>query len=92
MKSRAAVAFAAGEPLEIATRPFQLVTARSWKGTAFGGARGRTDIPKIVDWYMDMDGKIQIDPLITHTMPLEEINNAFTMMHSGESIRSVVIY
>ena len=58
--------------------------------TAFGGARGRTDVPKIVDWYMD--GKIQIDPLITHTMPLEEINNAFTMMHSGESIRSVVIY
>ena len=90
MKSRAAVAFASGEPLEIATRPLQLVTGRSWKGTAFGGARGRTDIPKIVDCYMD--GKIQIDPLITHTMPLEEINNAFTMMHSGESIRSVVIY
>ena len=80
----------AGAGQEIATRPFQLVTGRSWKGTAFGGARGRTDIPKIVDWYMD--GKIQIDPLITHTMPLEEINNAFTMMHSGESIRSVVIY
>mgnify|MGYP003314668058 FL=1 len=67
----------AGAGQEIATRPFQLVTGRSWKGTAFGGARGRTDVPKIVDWYMD--GKIQIDPLITHTMPLEEINNAFTM-------------
>ena len=80
----------AGAGQEIATRPFQLVTGRSWKGTAFGGARGRTDVPKIVDWYMD--GKIQIDPLITHTMPLEEINNAFTIMHSGESIRSVVIY
>ena len=80
----------AGAGQEIATRPFQLVTGRSWKGTAFGGARGRTDVPKIVDWYMD--GKIQIDPLITQTMPLEEINNAFTMMHSGESIRSVVIY
>ena len=80
----------AGAGKEIATRPFQLVTGRSWKGTAFGGARGRTDVPKIVDWYMD--GKIQIDPLITHTMPLEEINNAFTMMHSGKSIRSVVIY
>ena len=80
----------AGAGQEIATRPFQLVTGRSWRGTAFGGARGRTDVPKIVDWYMD--GKIQIDPLITHTMPLEEINNAFTMMHSGESIRSVVVY
>ena len=80
----------AGAGQEIATRPFQLVTGRSCKGTAFGGARGRTDVPKIVDWYMD--GKIQIDPLITHTVPLEEINNAFTMMHSGESIRSVVIY
>ena len=80
----------AGAGQEIATRPCQLVTGRSCKGTAFGGARGRTDVPKIVDWYMD--GKIQIDPLITHTMPLEEINNAFTMMHSGESIRSVVIY
>ena len=80
----------AGAGQEIATRPFQLVTGRSWKGTAFGGARGRTDVPKIVDWYMD--GKIQIDPLITHTMPLEEINNAFTMMHTGESIRSEVIY
>ena len=80
----------AGAGQEIATRPFRLVTGRTCKGTAFGGARGRTDVPKIVDWYMD--GKIQIDPLITHTMPLEEINNAFTMMHSGESIRSVVIY
>ncbi len=75
---------------EIATRPFQLVTGRVWKGTAFGGARGRTDTPKIVDWYMD--GKIEIDPMITHTMPLEDINRAFDLMHSGESIRSVVIY
>jgi len=75
---------------EIATRPFQLVTGRVWKGTAFGGARGRTDVPKIVDWYMD--GKIQIDPMITHTMPLEKINDAFDLMHQGESIRSVVIY
>ena len=75
---------------EIATRPFQLVTGRTWKGTAFGGARGRTDTPKIVDWYMDK--KIEIDPLITHTMPLEDINKAFDLMHSGESIRSVVIY
>ena len=80
----------AGAGQEISTRPFQLVTGRSWKGTAFGGARGRTDVPRIVDWYMD--GKIQIDPLITHTMPLEEINNAFDLMHKGESIRSVVIY
>tara|TARA_Y100000994_G_scaffold227310_1_gene210839 strand:- start:180 stop:1286 length:1107 start_codon:yes stop_codon:yes gene_type:complete len=80
----------AGAGQEIATRPFQLVTGRSWKGTAFGGARGRTDVPKIVDWYMD--GKIQIDPLITHTMALDDINNAFTMMHNGESIRSVVVY
>ena len=80
----------AGAGKEIATRPFQLVTGRSWKGTAFGGARGRTDVPKIVDWYMD--GKIQIDPLITHTMGLHDINNAFTMMHNGESIRSVVVY
>ena len=80
----------AGAGQEIATRPFQLVTGRSWKGTAFGGARGRTDVPRIVDWYMD--GKIQIDPLITHTMPLEEINNAFALMHKGESIRSVVVY
>jgi S-(hydroxymethyl)glutathione dehydrogenase/alcohol dehydrogenase len=75
---------------EIATRPFQLVTGRVWRGTAFGGARGRTDVPTIVDWYMD--GKIQIDPMITHTMPLERINEAFDLMRSGESIRSVVIY
>ena len=75
---------------EISTRPFQLVTGRVWKGTAFGGARGRTDTPKIVDWYMD--GKIAIDPLITHTMPLEDINTAFDLMHKGESIRSVVVY
>ena len=75
---------------EIATRPFQLVTGRVWKGTAFGGARGRTDVPKIVDWYMD--GKIQIDPLITHTLPLERINEGFDLMHRGESIRSVVVY
>ncbi len=75
---------------EIATRPFQLVTGRVWKGTAFGGARGRTDVPKIVDWYMD--GKINIDDLITHRMPLDEINTAFDLMHEGKSIRSVVIY
>ena len=75
---------------EIATRPFQLVTGRTWKGTAFGGARGRTDVPKIVDWYMD--GKINIDDLITHTMPLDDINKAFDLMHAGESIRSVVTY
>ncbi|MBO89865.1 MAG: S-(hydroxymethyl)glutathione dehydrogenase/class III alcohol dehydrogenase [Rickettsiales bacterium] len=75
---------------EISTRPFQLVTGRTWKGTAFGGARGRTDVPKIVDWYMD--GKINIDDLITHTMPLDDINNAFDLMHAGESIRSVVTY
>src|SRR6202011_5866730 len=75
---------------EIATRPFQLVTGRFWRGTAFGGARGRTDVPKIVDWYMDH--KIAIDPLITHTMPLDKINDAFDMMHAGTSIRSVVIY
>jgi S-(hydroxymethyl)glutathione dehydrogenase/alcohol dehydrogenase len=80
----------AGAGQEISTRPFQLVTGRSWKGTAFGGARGRTDVPRIVEWYMD--GKIQIDPLITHTMPLEEINNAFNLMHEGASIRSVVVY
>jgi S-(hydroxymethyl)glutathione dehydrogenase / alcohol dehydrogenase len=80
----------AGAGQEISTRPFQLVTGRSWKGTAFGGARGRTDVPKIVDWYME--GKIQIDPLITHTMPLDDINKAFDLMHSGESIRSVVLY
>ena len=75
---------------EIATRPFQLVTGRVWKGTAFGGARGRTDVPRIVDWYMD--AKINIDDLITHTMPLEEINTAFDLMHEGKSIRSVVVY
>ncbi|WP_085902187.1 S-(hydroxymethyl)glutathione dehydrogenase/class III alcohol dehydrogenase [Kiloniella majae] len=80
----------AGAGQEIATRPFQLVTGRVWKGTAFGGARGRTDVPQIVDWYMD--GKINIDDLITHTMPLDDINSAFDLMHSGESIRSVVLY
>jgi len=78
----------AGAGQEIATRPFQLVTGRVWKGSAFGGARGRTDVPKIVDWYME--GKIQIDPLITHTIPLDRINDAFDLMHSGESIRTVV--
>jgi len=75
---------------EIKTRPFQLVTGRVWKGTAFGGARGRTDVPKIVDWYMDK--KIEIDPMITHTMPLEDINKGFDLMHKGESIRSVVLF
>ena len=75
---------------EIATRPFQLVTGRVWRGTAFGGARGRTDVPKIVDWYVD--GRIEIDPMITHTLPLERINEAFDLMHRGESIRSVVVY
>ncbi len=80
----------AGAGQEISTRPFQLVTGRVWRGTAFGGAKGRTDVPKIVDWYMD--GKINIDDLITHTMPLDKINDAFDLMHSGESIRSVVIY
>ncbi|HXD44594.1 MAG TPA: S-(hydroxymethyl)glutathione dehydrogenase/class III alcohol dehydrogenase [Pseudolabrys sp.] len=80
----------AGSGQEIATRPFQLVTGRVWKGTAFGGARGRTDVPKIVDWYMDK--KINIDDLITHTMPLEKINHAFDLMHEGKSIRSVVVY
>ena len=80
----------AGSGQEIGTRPFQLVTGRVWRGTAFGGAKGRTEVPRIVDWYMD--GKINIDDLITHSMPLEEINNAFDLMHSGESIRSVVIY
>ena len=80
----------AGAGQEISTRPFQLVTGRSWRGTAFGGARGRTDVPKIVDWYMD--GKIEIDPMITHTMPLDQINDAFDLMHAGESIRSVVIF
>ncbi|MBV8770659.1 MAG: zinc-binding dehydrogenase, partial [Hyphomicrobiales bacterium] len=75
---------------EIATRPFQLVTGRVWKGTAFGGARGRTDVPRIVDWYME--GKINIDDLITHTLNLDEINTAFDLMHEGKSIRSVVVY
>ena len=75
---------------EISTRPFQLVTGRVWKGSAFGGARGRTDVPKIVDWYMD--GKIKIDDLITHVMPLPQINDAFDLMHEGKSIRSVVVY
>jgi len=78
----------AGSGQEISTRPFQLVTGRVWKGSAFGGARGRTDVPRIVDWYME--GKIEIDSLITHTMGLDDINNAFDLMHSGESIRSVV--
>ena len=79
---------AAGQ--EIATRPFQLVTGRVWKGSAFGGARGRTDVPRIVDWYME--GKVRIDELITHRLPLERINEGFTLMERGESIRSVVIY
>ena len=78
----------AGAGQEITTRPFQLVTGRVWKGTAFGGARGRTDVPKIVDWYMD--GKIDIDSLITHKLPLSRINEAFDLMHAGESIRTVV--
>jgi len=80
----------AGAGQEIATRPFQLVTGRVWKGSAFGGAKGRTDVPKIVDWYMD--GKIAIDDLITHVMPLEDINKAFDLMHHGESIRTVVTF
>ncbi len=80
----------AGAGQEISTRPFQLVTGRVWKGTAFGGARGRTDVPKIVDWYME--GRINIDDLITHTMPLERINEAFDLMHEGKSIRSVVTF
>jgi S-(hydroxymethyl)glutathione dehydrogenase/alcohol dehydrogenase len=80
----------AGSGQEISTRPFQLVTGRVWKGTAFGGARGRTDVPKIVDWYME--GKININDLITHTMPLDKINDAFDLMHEGKSIRSVVVY
>ncbi|MEM9149465.1 MAG: S-(hydroxymethyl)glutathione dehydrogenase/class III alcohol dehydrogenase [Cyanobacteria bacterium P01_F01_bin.3] len=80
----------AGAGQEISTRPFQLVTGRSWHGLAFGGARGRTDVPTIVDWYME--GKINIDDMITHTMPLGDINNAFDLMHAGESIRSVVVY
>jgi S-(hydroxymethyl)glutathione dehydrogenase/alcohol dehydrogenase len=80
----------AGAGQEIRTRPFQLVTGRVWKGTAFGGARGRTDVPKIVDWYME--GRINIDDLITHVMPLAKINDAFDLMHRGESIRSVVTF
>jgi len=80
----------AGSGQEIATRPFQLVTGRVWRGTAFGGAKGRSDVPKIVDWYMD--GKINIDDLITHTMPLEKINDAFILMHEGTAIRSVVTF
>ncbi len=80
----------AGAGQEIKTRPFQLVTGRVWKGSAFGGARGRTDVPKIVDWYMD--GKISIDPLITHTLSLAEINHGFDLMHEGKSIRSVVVF
>jgi S-(hydroxymethyl)glutathione dehydrogenase/alcohol dehydrogenase len=80
----------AGAGQEISTRPFQLVTGRVWRGSAFGGARGRTDVPRIVDWYMDK--KINIDDLITHTMPLERINDAFDLMHEGKSIRSVVVY
>jgi S-(hydroxymethyl)glutathione dehydrogenase/alcohol dehydrogenase len=80
----------AGAGQEISTRPFQLVTGRVWRGSAFGGARGRTDVPKIVDWYMD--GKVNIDDLITHTMPLDKINDAFDLMHEGKSIRSVVVY
>lgn len=80
----------AGAGEEISTRPFQLVTGRVWKGSAFGGARGRTDVPKIVDWYLE--GKINIDALITHTMPIEQINDAFDLMHKGESIRSVVTF
>ena len=80
----------AGAGQEISTRPFQLVTGRTWMGTAFGGAKGRTDVPKIVDWYLD--GKIEIDPMITHTLRLEDINKGFEMMHAGESIRSVVVY
>lgn len=80
----------AGAGQEIRTRPFQLVTGRVWRGSAFGGARGRTDVPKIVDWYME--GQIQIDPMITHTMGLEDINLAFELMHRGESIRSVIVY
>jgi S-(hydroxymethyl)glutathione dehydrogenase/alcohol dehydrogenase len=75
---------------EIATRPFQLVTGRTWKGTAFGGARGRTDVPKIVDWYME--GKIEIDPMITHLLPLDQINHGFDLMHEGKSVRAVVVY
>jgi S-(hydroxymethyl)glutathione dehydrogenase/alcohol dehydrogenase len=87
---RSCIIGVAGAGQEISTRPFQLVTGRSWHGTAFGGARGRTDVPRIVDWYMD--GKINIDDMITHTMPLEDINQGFDLMKRGESIRSVVLY
>jgi len=80
----------AGSGQEISTRPFQLVTGRRWIGTAFGGARGRTDVPRIVDWYME--GKINIDDMITHTLPLERINEGFDLMAAGESIRTVVVY
>ena len=80
----------AGAGQEISTRPFQLVTGRSWRGTAFGGASGRTDVPKIVDWYMD--GKIEIDPMITHILKLEDINEGFDLMHEGKSIRAVVVF
>jgi S-(hydroxymethyl)glutathione dehydrogenase/alcohol dehydrogenase len=80
----------AGAGQEIATRPFQLVTGRVWKGSAFGGARGRSDVPKIVDWYME--GKIDIDSLVTHQLPLDRINEAFDLMHRGESIRTVITY
>jgi S-(hydroxymethyl)glutathione dehydrogenase/alcohol dehydrogenase len=80
----------AGAGQEISTRPFQLVTGRQWMGTAFGGAKGRRDVPKIVDWYMDK--KIDIDSLITHVMPVEKINDAFDLMHKGQSIRSVVTF
>jgi S-(hydroxymethyl)glutathione dehydrogenase/alcohol dehydrogenase len=80
----------AGAGQEIATRPFQLVTGRVWKGSAFGGARGRTDVPKLVDWYME--GKIEIDPLVTHKLPLDRINEAFDLMHEGASIRTVIEY
>ena len=80
----------AGSGQEIRTRPFQLVTGRNWRGSAFGGARGRTDVPKLVDWYME--GKIQIDEMITHTLPVEEINTAFDLMHQGESIRTVLTF
>src|SRR5690606_4124655 len=80
----------AGAGEEISTRPFQLVTGRSWRGSAFGGVRGRTGLPELVDWYME--GKIEIDSLVTHTMPLEDINRAFDLMHEGASIRSVVLY
>ena len=80
----------AGSGKEISTRPFQLVTGRVWRGTAFGGAKGRTDVPKIVDWYMN--GRIEIDPMITHVLSLEEINKGFDLMHAGKSIRSVVVF